>query len=263
MNQNFNLSVKDYLFVAHRGYSSKYPENTMKSILEAYRTGVNAVEIDLRVSHDGVVIICHDETVDRTTNGKGQIKKMLWKDIQKLDASKGWISKNFKDEEVKIPSLEEVLKVIKGTGLMLELDIKDPAAVSPACKLIERYNMKKNCFFVASDHFKYPLMDMRQTYITYYEGTVYSSFSENLAETIKREADVVNIHGTHHITKDIVEESHQHSKLIRASWLSEDNALEAERLVDLNVNIILTDYPETLSSIARKKKIIQMSALCI
>jgi glycerophosphoryl diester phosphodiesterase len=66
--------MKKVLNIAHRGFSGKYPENTMLAFKKAVEEKCDGIETDLNVTKDGVIVICHDETVDRTTNDKGYIK---------------------------------------------------------------------------------------------------------------------------------------------------------------------------------------------
>ena len=63
------------LLLAHRGYSDQYPENTMKAFLEAIKKGFNGIETDVHKTKDGQLVLCHDEKINRTSNGQGYIKK--------------------------------------------------------------------------------------------------------------------------------------------------------------------------------------------
>ncbi len=102
------------LRIGHRGAAGHAPENTMAAIQKGIALGVDFVEIDVRRTADGVLVVLHDETVNRTTNGKGRVDRLCLRDIEKLNAGDG----------EHIPTLEEVLKVAAGeTGLMLELKI--------------------------------------------------------------------------------------------------------------------------------------------
>lgn len=106
------------LRIGHRGAAGHAPENTLAAIQKGIALGVNFVEIDVRRTADGGLVVLHDETVDRTTNGKGRVDRMCLQDIEKLDAGDG----------EHIPTLAEVLKVAAGkTGLMLELKIRGAA----------------------------------------------------------------------------------------------------------------------------------------
>ena len=72
---------------AHRGFSGKYPENTMLAFRKAIEAGADGIELDVQLTQDGHVVIIHDETVDRTTNGTGDVAAYLLEELQKLDAS--------------------------------------------------------------------------------------------------------------------------------------------------------------------------------
>ncbi|HSV90320.1 MAG TPA: glycerophosphodiester phosphodiesterase family protein, partial [Nitrospiraceae bacterium] len=104
--------------IGHRGAAGHAPENTLAAIQKGIALGVNSVEIDVRRTADGVLVVLHDATVNRTTNGKGRVDRMCLRDIKKLDAGDG----------EHIPTLEEVFKVAEGkTGLILELKIRGAA----------------------------------------------------------------------------------------------------------------------------------------
>jgi glycerophosphoryl diester phosphodiesterase len=89
---------------AHRGNSIQAPENTLTAVDQAIAIGVDRIEIDVMVSKDGIPLVIHDDTVDRTTNGSGQISEMSFAGLRRLDAS-SWKGSAFTGE--KIPSLDE------------------------------------------------------------------------------------------------------------------------------------------------------------
>ena len=72
---------------AHRGYSGKYPENTMEAFRGAFAAGADGIELDVQLSKDGQLVIIHDETLDRTTTGKGYVKDYTLSELKQLDAS--------------------------------------------------------------------------------------------------------------------------------------------------------------------------------
>jgi glycerophosphoryl diester phosphodiesterase len=110
---------KSITFIAHRGASKTAPENTIASIKSALNLKANFIEIDVRQTLDSVVVLIHDASLDRTTNGKGLISENTYSEIIKLDAGK-WFSKNFMNE--KIPTLEEVVKLVNGRcNLIIEI----------------------------------------------------------------------------------------------------------------------------------------------
>ncbi|HHX69661.1 MAG: glycerophosphodiester phosphodiesterase [Miniphocaeibacter sp.] len=111
------------LIFAHRGSKGTHPENTLASIREAVNIGADGVEIDVHLSKDKELIVIHDETVDRTTDGSGIIKRMFLKEIKKLDAG-SWFNPIYKNE--KIPTLAEVVNLLNNMEFkgILNIEIK-------------------------------------------------------------------------------------------------------------------------------------------
>jgi glycerophosphoryl diester phosphodiesterase len=109
-----------FLAIAHRGNPTQAPENTLASIKEGFALGAGMVEIDIHLSRDGVPVVIHDDTVDRTTNGKGLVSGLTVAQLKRLDAG-SW--KNPKYAGERIPTLAEVLDAANGKGLLL-LDLK-------------------------------------------------------------------------------------------------------------------------------------------
>lgn len=112
----------------HRGLSGVYPENTLASFQAAIDLGVDRIEMDLHLTKDNEVVILHDDTLERTTNGNGPVDQKTLEEIKKLDAG-SWKDEKFKGERV--PTLKEVLKLAKDK-VMVNLDIKTAAVIKPA-----------------------------------------------------------------------------------------------------------------------------------
>lgn len=106
--------------VGHRGTVHLAPENTLAAFRKAIELGVDLVEIDVRETRDGHLIIMHDATVDRTTNGKGRVTDLTLEEIKRLDAG-SWFSPKFAGEPV--PTLDEALSLMKGRALP-DIDFK-------------------------------------------------------------------------------------------------------------------------------------------
>lgn len=104
---------------AHRGARARAPENTLAAFEAAVRLGADVIELDVRLSADGVPVVIHDDTVDRTTDGEGRVGRLTVRDLKRLDAG-GWFAPDFRGE--RIPTLEETLGWARGRcGLNLEL----------------------------------------------------------------------------------------------------------------------------------------------
>jgi glycerophosphoryl diester phosphodiesterase len=117
-----DIKEKDFIIVGHRGAAGHAPENTMASFRKAIELGADVIELDVHRSKDGHLIVMHDATVDRTTNGSGAVSDMTYDEIRALDAG-GWFGEGFKGELV--PSLAEVIVGINGEVKVL-IEIKWP-----------------------------------------------------------------------------------------------------------------------------------------
>ncbi len=140
---------------AHRGASGYYPENTMTSFEGAIKQNADGIELDVHLSKDGYLIVCHDETLNRTTNGKGFIKQFDLYELKQLDAG-SWYDKKYKGE--KMPLLEEVIDLIKGTNMDLNIELKAgsifyPGIEEKVLKMIEKYNIKEQVIISSFDHY--------------------------------------------------------------------------------------------------------------
>lgn len=99
------------VLIAHRGDSSKAPENTVQAFNEALQQGYCNFETDCQLTQDGVAVILHDESLRKTTNGSGAVADHTWEQLQQLDAG-SWFDPAFAG--AKIPSLDDVLQMYKG-----------------------------------------------------------------------------------------------------------------------------------------------------
>ncbi|MCR5155002.1 MAG: glycerophosphodiester phosphodiesterase [Lachnospiraceae bacterium] len=105
---------------AHRGACGYAPENTLLSFKKAIELGADGIELDVQLTKDDVMVICHDETVDRTSDGTGWIKDLTFAELRKLN-----FNKTFPEQgRATIPTLEEVYALIKPTNLTINVELK-------------------------------------------------------------------------------------------------------------------------------------------
>lgn len=107
--------------IGHRGAKAYAPENTLSSIHAAADIGCEWVEVDVKLTKDGVAIVFHDDDLDRTTSGSGPVAQTDWKTISELDAG-SWFGESFLNERV--PTLEQVLDVVQERGMGINIEIK-------------------------------------------------------------------------------------------------------------------------------------------
>jgi len=133
--------------IAHRGASRSAPENTMAALKKAAELGSSFIEIDVQLTRDGEVVLMHDKTLDRTTNGKGYIARSSYKELKRLDAG-SWFSPVFKNE--KIPLLKEVLEWLP-KGIILIIEVKsDKTDSGIEKKIVDLVQIKQDQIWVKS-----------------------------------------------------------------------------------------------------------------
>jgi len=115
--------------IGHRGAAALAPENTLASFRAAAALGCRMVEFDVRLSADGIPVVFHDATLDRTSDGHGRVGSRPLADLKRLDAG-GWFSPSFLDE--RIPTLAETLALCLELGLAVNIEIKPDAGAERA-----------------------------------------------------------------------------------------------------------------------------------
>lgn len=228
--------------IAHRGASGYAPENTMPAFQKAIEMGADGIEIDLHMSMDGHLIVMHDEWVNRTTNGKGLIRDMTLKELKKLDCGK-WFDDEY--EGAKIPTLEEVLDLIRHWDGFLNIEIKGGSVFYPgiekrACEIIKMFCFDEQIVFSSFNH--YSMSDIKSNATHLKVGLLYSDRLYqpwNYAKLMDADA----LHPPYfHVDPHMVECCKDKGILINA-WTVNDEA-EMTRLLQLKIHGIITNYPD-------------------
>lgn len=144
VNKSKELSSEPLEIIAHRGYRDLYPENTMIAFTNALIIGADSLELDLQMTSDGVPVVIHDDTVNRTTTGTGNVSSFTLINLQQLDAGSKFGGSLF--SEVYIPTFEEVLKLAKGKVKRIYPELKGIRSLSDIeiiVDLIKQYNMEE------------------------------------------------------------------------------------------------------------------------
>lgn len=127
--------------LGHRGAKGHAPENTIASFRKGIELGATILEMDVHATRDGTVVVSHDDTVDRTTNGTGAIRRMMRSEVAKLDAGYRWTAEGetfpFRGQDLRIPTLPEVLASFPDTPLNIEIKQADPPMVDLVVGLLK------------------------------------------------------------------------------------------------------------------------------
>ncbi|MGY8978489.1 MAG: glycerophosphodiester phosphodiesterase [Cytophagales bacterium] len=140
-----NIQQKDFKIIAHKGASGIAPENTLASFQAALDIGVDIIELDVRQTKDEEIIVFHDQFLDRTTNGMGNVHEYTLEQLKQLDAG-SWFSSKFSDQ--KIPTLKEVLDLVDGRcQVLIEIKHMDhPHYHDFSDKLVDVIRLEENGF---------------------------------------------------------------------------------------------------------------------
>ncbi len=212
------------LIIGHRGCNLE-PENTLRALAKGMECA-DFVEVDVRMSKDGVPMIMHDRTLERTTNGKGMVKDFTLEQLKELDAGKG----------EKIPTLREVLDLVRDRGLLVE--IKEAGSEEKICDTIKESGVR-NLILVSFNPGS--LRNAKEMLPDIKTGIIYSRVVENplqLALGIK--ANIL-LPKYELASRELVERSHRGNLMVFPWTLNTDH--EIRNAVDLEVDGFATDNP--------------------
>jgi len=221
----------------HRGAAGLEPENTLRSIRKAIDLGVDRVEIDVRVTRDGRLVVIHDETVDRTTNGHGYVNELTLDEIRKLNAGKG----------EKVPTLEEVLEITRGR-VELQIELKVPEATSSTLRLIERENAEGEVIITSFIH------DLLRRVHDFNPELRTGALFFNVEGDICKKALNVYSKAIHVYYRNVDAElvRHAHEMGLEIEVWNPDEPKEMRRMIKLGVDSIGTNRPDILLNLLRK-----------
>ncbi len=228
----------------HRGSAGTHPENTMISFKEAARVGADGIELDIQMTKDGVIVVIHDETVKRTTNGKhkGWVKDYTLKQIKKMD-----VSYKFKDKYgiCEIPTLEEVFDWAKSNQLLINVEFKTGLVSykdieEKTLKMIGDYGIENRIVLSSFNH--YSLVKCRRISSTIDLAILYMEGLYEPWDYAKR-LKTNGIHPYHQtINKEIVEESKLNGIAVRPFTINDEKKMK--QFIDFGCSAIITDYPK-------------------
>ena len=238
-----------FVVIAHRGDHVEVPENTIASFENAIRHEVDYVEIDLRTTKDSVLVIMHDATVDRMTNGKGKVSDLDFAEIRKLDV----INKS-KDPSKKypIPTFEEVLKTCRNK-IHIYLDFKN-ASVLQSYKMIKQYGMEKQVIVYINSASQYE--DWRRLFPSM---PVMLSMPDSIKNANQLNAFLTNyplelLDGDYSdYNPDILKAAKAAGKTVWPDIQNPNENLNWDKALELGFTGLQTDHPQALIEYLKKK----------
>ncbi|MEQ9298561.1 MAG: glycerophosphodiester phosphodiesterase family protein [Cyclobacteriaceae bacterium] len=245
--------------IAHRGASGHAPENTIPAIELAIEMGADMIAIDVHVTKDGEVVVLHDELLDRTTNGTGNVHEMTLADLQELDAG-SWFSPEFAGE--KIPTLDEALKHINGRAkCLIEMKSKGAVFYEGFAKLVVDVIEDNNAVewsilesydehYLDEAHEYDPRVQIKQILIGEDNTNVFSYFirTRNLMNTRQKHKYLSAVNPPFHaLSERRVYELHSRRLQVFTFLVNEREDLI--KVLNMGVDGVITNYPDRLHDI--------------
>ncbi len=239
--------VESLAVVAHRGASGTCPENTAAAFAEALRLGVDSIELDIHRSADGGLIIIHDRSVDRTSNGKGRVAELTTTQIAGLDAG-SWYDPAFAGQRFLL--FDEALDLIPDSvrlNVHVKADDEDRPQVAPEVVdvLVARGRLENA--FIAADAAALRCARERAPKLQICNLSVRPA-EDYVARCAQ--IDCLILQPGHAMTTlELVEDAHEHGMEVNPFFADEEP--EMQRLIDCGVDGILTNFPERLQHLRR------------
>ncbi len=229
---------------AHRGASARCPENTLAAFGEAVRIGADGIELDVHLSRDGSLIVCHDETVDRTTGGTGFIRDLPDSELRKLDAG-SWFSPEFAGE--RMPFLEQVLALLRDHDIILNIELKTDfieyeGIEEKTADLVRRHDMADRIIISSFNH--HSLLRAKRAAPHIPVGVLYQCRPVR-PERYARELGFEALHPVMRtVTPDLVRSAREAGIRVNA-WLPGEqfDSASAESRLASGVTALITNYP--------------------
>lgn len=261
------MSGRKVLNIAHRGLERKAPENTIAAFKMALDEGADGFELDVQLSKDGKVVVMHDLSVDRTTNGSGKVKNKTVQELKQMDAG-SWFDPAFQGE--KIPTLEEVFQKLPKTAV-IDIELKN-ANISPALsrevvKIIHGHNASDRAFIAAYNplalwYVRRYSRTIRRKIIGLFEGTDPSKSPINRFPLIlhRKSKKILiwfvrpEIIDTHHenLTQQLVTRFKKKGFIVMVSIL--ESCSDMQKVIRFGVDIIINRNPKLLKEVLRKNR---------
>jgi glycerophosphoryl diester phosphodiesterase len=260
------FAAAGFQVIAHRGGRGLGPENTLAAFRRSMAAGADVLEMDVRTTADGHLVVLHDATVDRTTDGSGAVNEMTLAQLKTLDAGYRWTADQgrsfpFRGRGITVPSLSEVLAAFADTPFITEIKEKQPEVSQPVCDLLHQHGQISRVL-VASVHAGV-LKRFRQVC----PGAATSAGpSEALWFYLFGRAGLASLYspamqalqvpvtfiGLEVVTSQFVAAAHARNMTVAVWTVNAEETMR--RLITAGVDGIMTDYPDRLADIIEETR---------
>jgi glycerophosphoryl diester phosphodiesterase len=241
------------MVVAHRGFSGAAPENTLAAFRKGIEIGSDMIELDIHLSSDGRIVVVHDETLERTTNGRGRVADLSFEELKRLDAGSKF-GPEFSGE--RIPAFEEVLAVAKGR-VFVNIEIKNPShgkysitkLTERAVGEVKRAGMSHRVIFSSFNPASLEWIKKNEPGLQV--ALLYHRPWEVLSEvTGGKEYKILNLRNLY-LTRDKIGTIHREGMKVNVYTVNSEE--ELKQFVTWGADGIITNYPDRLIRILQGK----------
>ncbi len=238
--------------IAHRGASGHAPETTLAAYQLALQMGVDGIEMDVHRLCDGTIVAIHDANVERTTNGKASIVELTLPELKALDAG-GWFNKAFPQKArpeyagLKVPTLQEIIDLVKASAVELYIEIKDPERYAPDLEsallsVIKNNRLESRTNFISFNAASIARMKALDSAIR--TGLLISELrGDPVRAAMEISANEIGLRYTL-AAQPIVDAAHRNGLAISV-WTIDSQA-DMRRMLQLGVDGITSNYPDRL-----------------
>ena len=219
------------LKISHRGASAYEPENTLRAIKRALEYAVDMVEVDARETRDGQIVVIHDETLQRTTNGRGYVHQTSFSQLRRLDAGKG----------ERVPTLQEVIDLVKcRVGLVVEL--KDPRTADKVAEILAKNNFVDQTIVTSFIHSA--VKTVKEVNPQIKTGVIFRSAPIKPSQ-LALDANANALFPYHkYVTTRMIDDAH--SNYLTVNVWTVDTREEIEHYAEIGVDGVVTNRPDLL-----------------
>lgn len=221
------------LRIGHRGAAGHAPENTLLSFKKAVTLGCDMTELDVHICGSGEVVVIHDESVDRTTDGSGLVSELSLRELKLLDAGMG----------ERIPTLDEVLGLLKGR-IMLNIELKGLLTAEPVHEFVDSRGWLGDDLLITSFNWDM-LREYRELDPDARIGPLtYDNLSDALVFAGEVNAYSINSH-YRHMDEGYLREAHQMGFMVYPWTINEPDDIKC--VLDMGVDGVISDYPDRIT----------------
>ncbi len=251
--------------LAHRGASASAPENTLEAFRLALRSGAGGIELDVHLTHDGYPVVIHDPTLDRTTNLTGAVAEMGLDEVRGADAgycfsTDGGKTYPYRSMGLQVPTLAEVLRECPGVPVNIDMKADRPGIEAAVLGVLRRRDAAGRALVVSSRfgtvrRFRGISEGRISTGASRWETAVFLLASNlRLERLLVPDYDALQVPPRHRgiplVTRRFVQAAHARNVRVDAWTINEKEQMR--RLLDLGVDVIMTDRPEKLAEVLGK-----------